>query len=445
MNRTMWKQLEMVMGMQMIANRPASHRHVLLVVIVLFGVAIGCRRDTATVEKPAEDSAASQSDAEPTVYAPQAYEATADELLAACLTPEEASEGWIRLFDGHTLFGWDIAGNANWRIEDGTLVADQGEVSLLCTSIPWADYELSVQFKATPTTNSGVFLRTPLEVDDPGSDCYEVNIAPDDNPFPTASVVQRQKVDVQQKFDTWRTMNMVLRGDQLTVRLDGEVVCEYTDPEPLAAGRIGLQKNSGRIEFRDVKLRPLGLESMLGEGLDGWKTYPEMSGEFKRTDEGGLRVKGGKTQLETEKRFADFNLLAEYQMDEPTSNSGIFFRCIPGDELMGYECQVSNEIIDGNPLKPADCGVGGIFRRQDARIVAGKPKQKNVILLTTRGPRIAAWVNGLQVSDVTDDRDPDENPRRGLRLDPGTIMIQGHDETTDATYSQLKIKSLDTP
>ncbi len=396
-----------------------------------------CSRDTTPEsEAPSEPS--------PVVdLSPQAYEATAEQLLSARLPDREAAEGWIRLFDGHTLYGWEIAGNANWRIEDQTLTADAGDVSLLCTSIPWTDYELSVQFKARSDTNSGVFLRTPLKVSDPATECYEVNIAPDDNPFPTASVVGRKKVPVDQVFDQWRTMVMRLQGDQLTVTLDGEVVCELTDPAPVATGRIGLQKNSGRIEFRDVKLRPLGLQSLLGDGLDGWETYEEMPGEFKRTDDGSLRVVGGKTQLETEDRFGDFNLLAEYKMDDVKSNSGIFFRCIPGDEMMGYECQVSNEMNDGNPLSPADCGAGGIFRRQDARIIAGEPGKFNTILLATRGPRFTSWVNGIQVTDVFDDRDPDPNPRRGLRLEPGTIMIQGHDATTDAIYKQFKIRSFD--
>lgn len=396
-----------------------------------------CRRDStpdvATAsEKPQVD------------LTPKSYEWTAEQLLGARLT-DEAADGWIRLFDGYTLFGWEIAGNANWQVVDQTITADAGDVSLLCTSIPWTDYELSVEFKAGADTNSGVFLRTPLSPDDPAIECYEVNIAPDDNPFPTASVVGREKIEVQQVFDQWRTMVMRLEGDQLKVTLDGETVLEYTDPIGLGTGRIGLQKNSGPIAFRNVKLKPLGMESMLSDGLDGWKTYDDMSGEFTRTDEGGLHVEGGKTQLESEASYGDFNLLAQYKMDDAKSNSGIFFRCIPGDEMMGYECQVSNEMNDGNPLSPADCGAGGIFRRQDARIVAGEPSTFNTILLATRDRHFAAWVNGIQVSDIFDDRDENENPRRGSRTQPGTIMIQGHDATTDATYQQLLIRSLDSP
>ncbi len=39
------------------------------------------------------------------------------------LLPDELlAEGWIQLFDGRTLFGWSPASDANWRVEDGTIV-----------------------------------------------------------------------------------------------------------------------------------------------------------------------------------------------------------------------------------------------------------------------------------------------------------------------------------
>jgi len=58
--------------------------------------------------------------------------------------------------------------------------------------------------------------------------------------------------------------------------------------------------------------------------------------------------------------------------------------------------------------------------------------------IIAEGPHIAVWVNGTQVTDWTDKREPDENPRRGLRLEPGTIMIQGHDPTTDLSFRNLR-------
>ncbi len=409
-------------------------------------LASGCSSKTPPAGDPTENATASETATDSqTSFDRQAYEATADELLAARLDEADASAGWIRLFDGHTFFGWEIAGNANWRIEDETITVDQGEPSLLCTSMPWTNYELTLEFNADEQTNSGVFLRTPLEVDDPATECYEVNIAGDDNPFPTGGVVKRQKASdkaPKQTYGQWRTMQIQLDGKRLQITVDDQLVCEYTDETTLAAGRIGLQHNGGRIAFRNIRLRPLGLNSLLDQDLSQWKKYPEMKTEYTVNDEGVLQVKGGKGQIETKQTYDDFVLLAEYKLPQPEINSGIFFRCIPGLEMMGYECQVSNAMKDGSPLTPGDCGTGGIFRRQDARFVAGESGKWATVVLAAHGAKIAAWVGGVQVSNWQDDREPHENPRKGKRLEAGTIMIQGHDPTTDAQFKKFEIASL---
>ncbi|PHQ35957.1 3-keto-disaccharide hydrolase [Rhodopirellula bahusiensis] len=387
---------------------------------------------SATEELPPKSPEAS--------FDPPVFEADAEKLLASRLPIERTEQGWIRLFDGHTLFGWAIGGKANFRVEDEAIVADQGENCLLTTSTLWSDYELELQFQCDEETNSGVFVRTTLDPQDVKTDCYEVNIAPESNPFPTGGVVQRDKGET---FDTdpekWHTMNVLCDGATLRVTIDGTVTCELDDATQPTAGYIGLQHRTGRVAFKNIQLRPLGLTNLLADGLEGWTVREGMEGEYRINDEGQLVVDGGKQQLESNAVYGDFVMLAEYKMDDPKSNSGLFFRAIPGDEMMGYECQVSNELIDGNPLQPADCGAGGIFRRQDARVVAGEPERWNSILLVAEGSHFATWVNGLQVTDVVDTREADENPRRGLRLEPGSIIVQGHDKTTLATYRQIAV------
>jgi hypothetical protein len=37
-----------------------------------------------------------------------------------------AADGWVTLFDGKNLDNFNQIGNANWRIEDGVVVADKG-------------------------------------------------------------------------------------------------------------------------------------------------------------------------------------------------------------------------------------------------------------------------------------------------------------------------------
>ena len=366
-------------------------------------------------------------------------------LLERRLSEQECAEGWVNLFDGVTLFGWHHQGQANFRVEDGLLVVDQGEKSLLCTAMKWDHYELVVEYRADELTNSGIFLSTSPQPGDITKDCYEVNIAPESHPFSTGSLVERKaatNVPNANDADAWRTMRIVHQSDEIVIQIDGVEVCQYQDEQPPQSGQIGLQYNQGKVEFRKVMIRPLGLSDLLDEKLSAWKQYREMEAVFSVTESGAMHVQGGSGQIETQELFGDFVLLAQYKLPTPEMNSGIFFRCIPGDKMMGYECQVSNYASKENSLVPADCGAGGIFRRQDARLIAGETDKWATILLQVQGPSMAAWVNGVQVSGWTDDREVNENPRRGKRLEAGTIMIQGHDPGTDALFQQLKIRPL---
>jgi hypothetical protein len=360
------------------------------------------------------------------------------------LTPEELAEGWILLFDGETLFGWKAASDANWEVSDGAISVSEGEPGLLCTTSQFGDYVLKVDFRSAPGTNSGVFLRTSPKPSDVTSKCYELNIADvADNPFPTGSFVQRQRCEGDHDSADWQTFEVTADGARFLVTLDGQLVLDYTDPKPPGRGFIGLQLNSGKVEFRNVKLKPLGMKSLFnGKDLTGWKTYPEMPSKFTVTPEGWLNVKDGRGQLETVGRYADFTMQLEAFVNGEGLNSGIFFRSIPGDMTNGYESQIHNGCIDGDRTKPKDCGTGGIFRRQNARKVVADDFTWFYKTIHVDDKHMAAWVNGYQVSDWTDTRPPDENPRRGLRLEAGTIIIQGHDPTTDLSFRNLRIAEI---
>ncbi len=360
------------------------------------------------------------------------------------LRPEELADGWILLFDGETLFGWKAASDANWTAAGGVISVSEGEPGLLCTTSQFGDYVLKADFRSAPATNSGIFLRTSPKPTDVTSKCYELNIADAaDNPFPTGSFVKRQRCRGDHDSTGWQTFDVTADGDRFLVKLDGQPVLDYTDPKPLGRGFIGLQLNSGKVEFRNIKVKPLGTKSLFnGKDLSGWKTYPDMASRFTVTPEGWLNVKDGRGQLETVGRYGDFTLQLEVFVNGEGLNSGIFFRSIPGDPMNGYEAQIHNGFLDGDRTRPKDCGTGGIFRRQNARRVAADDFEWFSMTVHADDKHMACWVNGCQVSDWTDDRPPHENPRRGLRLEPGTIIIQGHDPTTDLSFRNLRIAEL---
>ncbi|MBL9095207.1 MAG: DUF1080 domain-containing protein [Planctomycetaceae bacterium] len=364
---------------------------------------------------------------------------------AAKLSETELAAGWIQLFDGTTLYGWEPTSNADWKVADGAITVAGGEPGFLCTTSDFGDYVFRCDFKAPAATNSGIFLRMPLKPTDPAKDCYELNIAaPDVSPFSNGGFVNRQKATKYVAAQDWRTYEVSAEGGHFLVKIDGELVLDYTDPQPLGRGRIGLQFRAGEVSFRNIRLRPLGLKSLFnGKDLTGWKPkHPESKSEFSVTPEGTLNVKNGRGQLETEAEFGDFVMQLECFSNGKQLNSGVFFRSIPGEFTNGYECQIQNGYKDGDRSKPIDCGTGGFYRRSDARLVMADDFQWFPMTLIASGPHMAAWVNGVQVSDWTDQRDADPNPRKGLRLAPGTLILQGHDPTTDLSFRKLQAAEL---
>ncbi|RIK81380.1 MAG: DUF1080 domain-containing protein [Planctomycetota bacterium] len=366
------------------------------------------------------------------------------------LTHEEIADGWILLFDGESLFGWEAATKADWRVADGAIVVSSGEPGLLNTTSRFADYVLKVDFRSAKGTNSGVFLRTDKKPKNPKEGCYELNIADfGTTPFATGSLVSRgEKAKVAENLDSaeWQSFEVRCEGKHINIRVDGKQVLDYTeelDPKPSLVGHVGLQLNSGKVEFRNVKLKPLSQKPLFnGKNLDGWVPHPDLKNAFSVGAEGVLHAKGGKSQLESTTKFGDFTLQLAARANAPRNNSGLFFRSIPGEVMNGYECQLQNCYGKDDKPNPVDCGTGGICRRAIARKLVAKDGEWFHLALVADGPHMAAWVNGYQVSDFTDTREPHANPRNGLRTVPGTFILQAHDETTDFSFRNIQAAEL---
>ena len=82
---------------------------------------------------------------------------------------------WTTLFDGSSLDGWHVLGDANWELADGAVQAGSGS-GFLVTEDSYEDFELTLEFWVDEPANSGIFIRCadPQSVRDTNS--YEVNI-----------------------------------------------------------------------------------------------------------------------------------------------------------------------------------------------------------------------------------------------------------------------------
>jgi len=194
-----------------------------------------------------------------------------------------------------------------------------------------------------------------------------------------------------------------------------------------------------------VFVRPLGTKSIFnGEDLTGWHDVPGSKSEFAVAD-GAISATNGPGFLESDDAWSDFVLQFEAKTNGDGLNSGVFFRLVPGTEEApsnGYELQIENVFANDDRTQPKDnAGTGAIFRRTKVRWVVPNDHEWFTMTLIAHGPRIAAWVNGFQVTDWDDPRPADPNPRRGSKLESGPISLQGHDPTTDLLFRNLRIAS----
>jgi hypothetical protein len=202
------------------------------------------------------------------------------------------------------------------------------------------------------------------------------------------------------------------------------------------------------VTVSDIKLWPHPLETKLFEGknLDGWKINTadpkRMSSKWEVTKGGELSLKNGPGDLVTEKEFDNFVLQLECKTLGKALNSGVFFRCIPGQYQNGYEAQIHNGYRADDRTKPIDFGTGAIYRRVPARKVVSNDNEWFTMTVVADGKHIATWVNGYPTVDWTDERKENENPRQGFRAAKGPISLQGHDPTTDILFRNIRIAEI---
>jgi Domain of Unknown Function (DUF1080) len=177
----------------------------------------------------------------------------------------QPGDGWVQLFDGKTMGDWEEVGlKANWRVEDGALVADKmtasGEgTSHLVTKNKYKNHMIYAEFWASDDANSGIFVRC-MNPKNPGArTCYEVNIFDQrkDPTYGTGSIVYFTEVNPMPKAGgKWNTFEITANGRQITVMLNGQKTADLKSGM-FEEGPFTLQYGSGVMKFRKVAVKPL--------------------------------------------------------------------------------------------------------------------------------------------------------------------------------------------
>jgi hypothetical protein len=195
-----------------------------------------------------------------------------------------ADDGWIELFDGHSLEGWRPSEHKDsWKVVEGQLAA-QGPRSHLFYDGPvhgadFKNFELEVGALARPACNSGVYFHTRYQETNFPQKGFEIQI----NNTATGERGYREHKktgslygvrNIYKQFvpdDQWFKIHVAVRGKNVQVRINGMLLVDYTEPTPpvipdgmererfLDRGTFALQcHNDGSLaRFRSVRVRPL--------------------------------------------------------------------------------------------------------------------------------------------------------------------------------------------
>lgn len=178
--------------------------------------------------------------------------------------PKAASQeaGWITLFDGKSLDGWNQVGESNWHVEDGAAVADKmpgKEAGYLVSKNSYKNFVVRVEFWPSDNANSGIYFRCldPKKITD--RTCYEANIF-DQRPDPsygTGAITRYVEVNPMPKAGgKWNTYEITANGRDITVVLNGQTTAKLRNGM-FDEGPVVLQHGAGTIKFRKIEIKPL--------------------------------------------------------------------------------------------------------------------------------------------------------------------------------------------
>ncbi|HNY27315.1 MAG TPA: DUF1080 domain-containing protein [Candidatus Sumerlaeota bacterium] len=384
-----------------------------------------------------------------------------DEAKRATSALEEV-EGFVTLFNGKDMTGW-VGNTKGYVAEDGRIVVHpELQGGNLYTEKEYSDFVFRFEFKLTPGANNGVGIRAPLEGDaaygamelqiiDNTAEQYK-NLQPYQYHGSIYGIVPAKR-EFLKPVGEWNSEEVIAKGNQITVILNGETIVDADIKEATKngtadhrdhpglfnkSGHIGFLGHGDPLEFRNIRVKELPAASektetpaagplntppdgfvalFNGKDLTGWKglarppldnpinrakakpeemkaaqekANEEMKKNWTVTDKGELFFDGKGFSLATVREdYGDFEMLVDWKI-APEGDSGIYLRGTP---------QV--QIWDPNQHK---IGSGGLYNNEknpkDPTEIADKPAGEwNSFRIKMVGDKVTVFLNGKLVVD----------------------------------------------
>jgi hypothetical protein len=237
----------------------------------------------------------------------------------AVAAAQPSEEGFVTLFDGRDLSQWKIpqGDNGHWKIVDGVIDYDArseapGNDKNLVSKQEFGDFVLKLDWRlketpylnpnvpyvlpdgthargtdgkplkfTLPDSDSGVFLRDMKGKSQINIWCWPIGSGEvygyrmDAKMPPSVRAGVTPKTQADKPVGEWNSFEITLKGDRLTVVLNGKTVIENAElPGIPSSGPIALQHHGGYrdgkytgppslVQFRNIRIKPLSQTGVL--------------------------------------------------------------------------------------------------------------------------------------------------------------------------------------
>ncbi len=394
--------------------------------------------------------------------------------LIAHLKAMPYDHGFVSLFNEKDLSGWKaLVGNpitrskmtekelaeaqskanektkGDWVVKNGLLVFT-GHGDNLATDKIYGDIEMYVDWKITEKGDAGIYLRGSPQVQIWDTSRREVGAQVGSGGLYNNQVNQSKPLVVaDNKIGYWNRFHIIMKGDKVTVWLNGKLVTDnivlenYWDRKlPIfSKEQIELQAHGTYVAYRNIYLRELPTDtvSVLGDeekkqGFTMLYDGTNMNNWIGNT-EGYLSEDGAITvhpelkagNLYTKEEYADFIYRFEFQLT-PGANNGIGIRApLQGDAAYaGMEIQIlDNEANMYTHLQPYQYH-GSVYGVIPAKRGFLKPMGEwNKEEIMAKGNKIKVTLNGVVIVDG-DIKEAAANGTMDHKEHPGLFNKSGH-------------------
>jgi len=204
---------------------------------------------------------------------------TASLLLASSAFAQDKPEkGFKSLFNGKDLDGWTKAkeNEGTFSVKDGAIVASGPRCHLYYTgkvnNHNWKNFELKVDVMTLPSSNGGIYFHTEYQENNWPSKGFEVQVNNSHTDWRRSGGLyavadNKEKVAEDGK---WFTEHIIVKGNQVTIFVDGKKTSEWTQPADwkggnnmagrvLSSGTIALQGHDPKstIHYKNIRIKAL--------------------------------------------------------------------------------------------------------------------------------------------------------------------------------------------